>query len=72
LVPQFSESDFIGSPVHEDEASLVKLAKKLKKNNIAVDLVCFGEMENVSKLETFIQNVNSNDNRYSTQLDTLL
>lgn len=57
---------FVGSPVEEDEKTLVKLAKKLKKNNIAVDVVNFGEeAENTTKLEAFVAAVNSNDNRYS-------
>jgi hypothetical protein len=44
---------------------LVKLGKKLKKNNIAVDIVNFGEeAENVEKLESFIKAVNTGDERY--------
>ena len=55
---------FVGSPVKEDEQALVKLGKKLKKNNIAVDIVNFGEEQfNTTKLETFIQAVNNSDNR---------
>ncbi|KAF9577750.1 hypothetical protein BGW38_006839, partial [Lunasporangiospora selenospora] len=54
---------FVGSPVEEDEKTLVKLAKKLKKNNIAVDVVNFGEeAENTAKLDAFIAAVNNNDN----------
>ncbi|KAF9353222.1 hypothetical protein BGX26_009010 [Mortierella sp. AD094] len=54
---------FVGSPVEEDEKTLVKLAKKLKKNNIAVDVVNFGEeAENTTKLEAFVAAVNNNDN----------
>lgn len=44
---------------------MVKLAKKMKKNNIAVDFVNFGEEEeNTSKLEAFITNINSADNSH--------
>ncbi|KAF9924500.1 Inorganic pyrophosphatase [Linnemannia zychae] len=54
---------FVGSPVEEDEKSLVKLAKKLKKNNIAVDVINFGEeAENTTKLEAFVAAVNNNEN----------
>ncbi|KAF9365065.1 hypothetical protein BGX34_011554 [Mortierella sp. NVP85] len=54
---------FVGSPVEEDERTLVKLAKKLKKNNIAVDVINFGEeAENTSKLEAFVAAVNNSDN----------
>jgi len=53
---------FIGSPVKESTEDLVKLAKKLKKNNIAVDVVNFGEeAQNIEKLEAFITAVNTND-----------
>ncbi|KAK9325838.1 hypothetical protein V1517DRAFT_313660 [Lipomyces orientalis] len=56
---------FVGSPVLDDEKELVKLAKKMKKNNIAVDFINFGEdAENVDKLEKFISNVKSGDNSH--------
>ena len=56
---------FVGSPIEEDEKTLVKLGKKLKKNNVAVDVVNFGEeQENEPKLKAFIEAVNSSDNRY--------
>lgn len=56
---------FVGSPVETDEKSLVKLAKKMKKNNVAVDIINFGQdQENTSKLEAFIENVNSGDNSH--------
>lgn len=44
---------------------MVRLAKKMKKNNVAVDIINFGEeAENTAKLEAFINNVNNGDNRY--------
>ncbi|KAI9357058.1 hypothetical protein DFJ73DRAFT_821968 [Zopfochytrium polystomum] len=56
---------FVGSPLEEDEKSLVKLAKKLKKNNVAIDVINFGEeAENTAKLEAFIAAVNSGDNSH--------
>lgn len=56
---------FVGSPVAEDEPTLVKLGKKLKKNNVAVDIVNFGEEEeNTAKLEAFISAVNSGENSH--------
>jgi hypothetical protein len=43
---------FAGSPVAEDEATLVRLGKKLKKNNVAVDVVAFANIEeNEAKLQ---------------------
>lgn len=45
--------------------ALVKIAKKLKKNNVAVDIVSFGcEEENKDKLEAFQAAVNSGDNSH--------
>lgn len=65
---------FLGSPVADspgmDEKSLEKLAKKLKKNNIAIDIVCFGdaiekESEDESEkplLKVLVDGANSGDN----------
>ncbi|KAI5794459.1 hypothetical protein DFH27DRAFT_566570 [Peziza echinospora] len=57
---------FVGSPIAEDEKNLVKLAKKMKKNNIAIDFVNFGEIEsdNTSKLQAFVEAINSSDNSH--------
>jgi 26S proteasome regulatory subunit N10 len=56
---------FVGSPVKEEEAALVKLGKKLKKNSVAVDIVNFGEeAENTQKLEALLNAVNSDDNSH--------
>ncbi|KAF3082461.1 26S proteasome non-ATPase regulatory subunit 4 [Orbilia oligospora] len=56
---------FVGSPIAEDEKSLIRLAKKMKKNQIAIDFINFGEeAENTSKLEAFIANVNASDNSH--------
>jgi 26S proteasome regulatory subunit N10 len=54
---------FCGSPVEEDVSALVKLGKKLKKNNVAIDVISFGcETENQTKLEKLIEAVNNSDN----------
>jgi len=54
---------FVGSPLNEDQKELVKLGKKLKKNDVAVDVINFGETaENQEKLEAFIGAVNKNEN----------
>ncbi|ODV89146.1 hypothetical protein CANCADRAFT_32491 [Tortispora caseinolytica NRRL Y-17796] len=54
---------FVGSPIADDEKRLIKLAKKLKKDSIAVDIISFGEEnENAHRLEKFIESVNSNNN----------
>eukprot|EP00993_Chasmostoma_nieuportense_P001475 NODE_2354_length_1201_cov_61.519553_g2240_i0.p1 GENE.NODE_2354_length_1201_cov_61.519553_g2240_i0~~NODE_2354_length_1201_cov_61.519553_g2240_i0.p1 ORF type:complete len:334 (+),score=111.06 NODE_2354_length_1201_cov_61.519553_g2240_i0:57-1058(+) len=53
---------FVGSPIAETEKQLETLGKKLKKNSVAVDVVTFGVEENVPKLETFINAINSQEN----------
>ncbi|ODV98422.1 hypothetical protein PACTADRAFT_185053 [Pachysolen tannophilus NRRL Y-2460] len=56
---------FVASPIAESDKDLEKLAKKLKKNNIAVDFINFGEESlNTSKLEKFIEIVNKDDNSH--------
>ncbi|EEP76542.1 conserved hypothetical protein [Uncinocarpus reesii 1704] len=52
---------FTCSAISEDEKSLVKLAKMMKKNNVNVDFVAFGDLDSdtIKKLETFHENVNS-------------
>ncbi|KAF8632411.1 hypothetical protein AX17_004852 [Amanita inopinata Kibby_2008] len=67
---------FVASPLEgpaADEKGMVKLAKKLKKNNVAVDIVCYGDgIEDVGMdgeqgktvLKSFVENVNSSDNSH--------
>ena len=52
---------FVCSPIPETEhESLVKLAKRLKKNSIAVDIINFGQLEeNTEILTQFIDAVNA-------------
>ena len=53
---------FIGSPVDVEEKELVKVAKKLKKEKVSVDIVSFGEDEiNKDLLQKFIETVNGRD-----------
>lgn len=53
---------FVGSPVTADERDLVKLAKRLKKEKVNVDLVSFGEeLHNNELLTTFINTLNGKD-----------
>jgi len=56
---------FVGSPIVEDRDGLIRLGKRLKKNNIAVDVVNFGEeTENTEKLEAFMGAVSSDNNSH--------
>ena len=53
---------FIGSPIDSDEKELIKVAKKLKKEKVSVDVVSFGEVdENAEILKKFVETVNGRD-----------
>lgn len=53
---------FVGSPILDEDADLVKLAKKLKKEKVNVDIVSFGEeAANAAKLESFITTINGKE-----------
>lgn len=49
------------SPIEEEEKNLVKLAKKMKKSGISIDIVAFGELsdDTTKKLQAFSDNVQS-------------
>ncbi|KAG5510978.1 hypothetical protein JKF63_06480 [Porcisia hertigi] len=53
---------FVGSPVQETEAELEALAKKLRKDDVAVDVVTFGVEENVELLHGFVKKVSKKEN----------
>jgi 26S proteasome regulatory subunit N10 len=65
---------FVGSPLDDaspdSERALIRLAKKLKKNNVALDVVAFGDgieeaaEEGGSILRAFVENASSSDNSY--------
>lgn len=55
-----------------DAKVLGRLGSTLKKNNVAVDVVSFGDTEvNTEKLTEFVKAVNSNDNRYACVVNPL-
>lgn len=53
---------FVGSPVSETEAALDTLARKLRRDDVGVDIVAFGVDENVPLLENFVSRVNKQNN----------
>lgn len=56
---------FVGSPVTATDKELETLGKNLKKNNVSLDLVSFGEVdENTPKLDKLLNAVNSNDSSH--------
>lgn len=53
---------FIGSPITTEEKDIVRLAKRLKKEKVCMDIVNFGEDEvNTDKLAKFIDTLNGKD-----------
>ncbi|KAH4657514.1 hypothetical protein HBH79_205210 [Parastagonospora nodorum] len=54
------------SPIEEDEKNLIKLAKKMKKTGINIDIVAFGELsdDTTKKLQAFSENVSSGEGSY--------
>lgn len=53
---------FVGSPIRETQDDLIKLAKKLRKDNVAVDIVALGGSDNNEVLEAFVAAVNKDEN----------
>lgn len=54
---------FVGSPIKHSSEDLVLLGKKLKKNNVAVDIISFGNVDqNRDLLKQFFDNVNNSNN----------
>jgi len=54
---------FVCSPVSDSQQALVKLAKRMKKNNTSIDVVAFGDLtdENLDKLRAFNEAVKGGD-----------
>ncbi|KAF2270458.1 26S proteasome non-ATPase-like protein regulatory subunit 4 [Lojkania enalia] len=57
---------FTCSPLEDDEKSLVKLAKRMKKTGISIDIIAFGELGEgtIKKLEMFSENCQSAEGSY--------
>ena len=54
---------FTCSPIKDSQSTLVKLAKRMKKNNTSIDIVAFGDLgdDNVGKLQAFNEAVKGGD-----------
>jgi len=57
---------FTCSPIDEDEKSLIKLSKRMKKTGISIDIISFGELGEATtkKLEAFSENCQSAEGSY--------
>ena len=57
---------FVGSPLAGEEKEIIKVAKKLKKESVILDIINFGETEiNTKSLELLINTVNGKDSTAS-------
>jgi 26S proteasome regulatory subunit N10 len=54
---------FVCSPIEEDKGSLVKLAKRMKKIGLSIDIVAFGDLtdDNLEKLQAFNEAIKGSD-----------
>jgi len=53
---------FVGSPIESDEKDMIKLAKKLKKEKVNIDIINFGEDEaNTDLLNKFVSTINGKE-----------
>jgi 26S proteasome regulatory subunit N10 len=55
---------FLGSPVNESLEKLEKIAKTLRKNDIAIDIIALGVQENKPLLKKFINIASKNNNSH--------
>lgn len=57
---------FTCSPIEEDEKALIKLAKRMKKTNVSVDIIAFGELgdDATTKLQAFVDNCQNPEGCY--------
>lgn len=53
---------FVGSPIKETVGELEALAKKLRKDEVAVDVILFGAPENEERLSLFVSKVEKQGN----------
>ncbi|UJR16424.1 hypothetical protein I4U23_003326 [Adineta vaga] len=56
---------FIGSPLEVDTNEFTKLAKRLKKEKVSIDIVIFGDESSKEKFEEFITIINGKENTNS-------
>jgi len=55
---------FVGHPLQEDEATFEELGVRMKRNNVAVDVINFAHPENEAKLRAMVTAANSNGNSH--------
>lgn len=55
---------FCGHPLDEEQSEFEELGKRLRQNNVAIDVINFANPDNVPKLQALIESANKNDNSH--------
>jgi len=55
---------FVGHPIVEEAAELEDLGKRLKRNNVAIDIINFANPDNIPKLQGLVNAANNSDNSH--------
>jgi len=55
---------FVGHPLKESEEEFEELGVRMKRNNVAIDVINFAHPENVPKLQALVKAANSNENSH--------
>ena len=55
---------FCGHPLEEEQSDFERLGKRLRQNNVAIDIINFSNPDNVPKLQTLVDSANKNDNSH--------
>ena len=55
---------FVGHPLKEEEAEFEELGVRMKRNNVAIDVINFAHPENIPKLQALVNAANSNGNSH--------
>lgn len=55
---------FCGHPLEEEQSEYERLGKRLRQNNVGIDVINFANPENVPKLQTLVDSANKDDNSH--------
>lgn len=55
---------FVGHPIRESLATCQELGQRLKRNNVAIDIINFANPENIQKLEALVNAANNSSNSH--------
>ena len=55
---------FVGHPIRESLATCQELGQRLKRNNVAIEIINFSNPENIQKLEALVNAANNSSNSH--------